>query len=147
MLVKDEQQAVIDIGQMLDTDGFSHQARSAIAPLVVHALGHAGSAPALLAGPVLPGAEEGAINVVLVGIDQFLSVFSGNAPPELLETFFASVADKVSDHLPGEAAHSDPEIAELTLPAEADKEFIDLDGVIPYRLYEALGQLCLLRFF
>ena len=148
MLVDDQQQPIIDISQMLNTDRFSHQTRHSISPLVVHAFGHTGSAAALArVRAMLPGTEESRVDVVAIGINQLFAVRAGDTLPKLAQTLDTSIADKVGQNLPGKAADSNPEIPKLTLLTKADEEFIDLYRVVPDRLYDALAQLNLLHFF
>jgi hypothetical protein len=148
VLFDDKEQASISVCDVLDAHGFSYQSRHTVSPFVVHAFGHTGSAAAFVqAGAMLPGAEESRVDIIAVGIDQLFPVRSRHALPELAQTVYASIAYEVGQDLPGKAADGDPEIAELAFPAEADEEFVYLNGVIPDWLCDALAQLNLLHFF
>lgn len=90
----------VQLVKALHTNGFSHQARHAIAPFVVQAFNYAGLAAAFVAGPVLPrrkGRKESGIRFVKVGINQLTTIFGRHPEPHLLQCFLASVA-----HAPGQ---------------------------------------------
>ncbi len=78
-----------EVWQMLHGDGFAHQSRHAVSPLVVQAFDDAGLSAAFFAGTVLPGGEPLGISLIEVGVHQLAAVRSGNLKPQLLQRLLA----------------------------------------------------------
>ena len=119
----------VQVGQTLDANGFSHQARHAVSPFVVQAFDHAGLAASLITRPVLPGLEEGAIGVVKVGINQFAAILGGHLKPHLLQRFLASVAHTPRQHLMRQSRNHQPQIPVAPLESIAYHQLINLQSI------------------
>jgi hypothetical protein len=72
MSLDDQPQAFFQVLQVSHADGFPHQSRHAVSPLVVQAFNNAGFSAAFAARPVLPGGKQLGIRLVKVGVDQLL---------------------------------------------------------------------------
>ena len=123
----------VQVGQTLDANGFSHQARHAVSPFVVQAFAQTGFPAAFSAAfsawPVLPGLEEGAIGVVKVGINQFAAILGGHLKPHLLQRFLASVAHTPRQHLMRESRNHQPQIPVAPLESIAYHQLINLQSI------------------
>ncbi len=67
---------------------------------VIDAFGGVGTPVAFLARTVLPGGEEGRIDLVAIGINQALAPAMRDARPEQGKRFQTAVAYRDSDNLP-----------------------------------------------
>ena len=111
MALDDQPESSLEIIDISHADGFSHQPRHAVAPLVVQALDDTGFAAAFVARPMLPVCEPFSIGFVEIGIDQLPSIISRQRKPQAHKAFGATVADGKADNLSSQARDGNPQIA------------------------------------
>ena len=149
MSFDDHPESPLQIVHVSHTDGFSHQSRNAVAPLVVQAFDDAGFAAAFVAWPVLPGFEPFGVGFIEVCINQFAPIISGQGKPQAHKAFGAAVANSKADDLARDARNGQPQVFVAPLETIADYQLINFKSVAFDARQDRVGkvQACGLRLF
>src|SRR5919109_3301295 len=111
MLVNNQQETSPQIRLIARVYGPPYQACRAVPPRVVRPLGHAGPPAALRAGTILPGTEEGGIDLVRIGGDQPAAVRRRHTAPQAAQTLPTTVTHVEGQHLARQSRDGAPEVA------------------------------------
>jgi hypothetical protein len=144
MLIHHDPEPAFQVIEIAHADSFSHQCRYAVAPFVVQALDQTSFSTAFATGPVLPRCEQLGIGIIKVGVDQFLTISSGQRKPELPQTFEAAVPnpkanDLMGNDLMGETRDGNPQIQITPLETVTNHQFVHFKGIAFDRGQESVG--------